>query len=76
MGFLRHIIKNNGTSGLEQNSGNMRYDVTQPGNGPTIVLSQNGNVRTVIRPNGQIAQEWENGNLRFSSDKNGFDTLL
>ncbi len=76
MGFLQNLFKSNGSFGLEQKSGNMRYDLTQPGNNPTFILSENGNVRTVVRPDGQIAQEWENGNLRFSSDKNGFDTLL
>ncbi len=73
MGFLRHLFRSDGTTGLEHQVGSMRFDLNDPGK-PTYVLSEReGGMRTVIRPDGKIAHEWETGNMRFSDDKSGFE---
>lgn len=75
----RFVMHANGVVGCEQRFGNRRFDLTGAG-GPTLIIGEHGtkgcSTRTVIRPGGHIAQEWEMGNMRFSTDRNGLDFLM
>ena len=76
MGPFTNVFHSDGTFGLEQTVGNMRFDLTKPGQGPSIIAGQVGNTSTVVKPNGQVSQEWQIGNQRFSSGEDGSSTLF
>ncbi|WP_322151532.1 hypothetical protein [Paratractidigestivibacter sp.] len=81
MGLFKSVFNSDGTVSVEHTIGNMRYDLMKPGEGPSAVVGHIGNMATVIKPGGQVVQELQIGNTRFSTGQNipgqnGFSTLF
>lgn len=72
--MIRNVLKPDGTVHIEQQAGNMRYDLTT-GQVETVVPG-GGTTNLVFGADGRQRIELTTGNIRQNLGKPGFDTLL